>query len=79
MNKLDTLDIVQKYHSVDDFFKYKHMNTQLPDELIEYSVKTLNKKKKMSVMQVAEIKAYMTTHIQKRNLIIPLQKKYIFW
>lgn len=66
MNK-NMLESVQKYHSVDDFFKYKLYNTKLPVELKEYSIENTNKKK-MSLMQVAEVKAYLATHIQKRNL-----------
>jgi hypothetical protein len=57
---------MNKSFTVDDFYKYKHVNNK-PIESLEPYLVTQIKKKKNCVMQESEIKAYLTTHIQKRN------------
>jgi hypothetical protein len=64
----NNLDYVQKYHSIEDFFKYKNQNTQLPEELKEYYNGINNRRKRVSIMQPDEVRAYLITHIQKRNM-----------
>ena len=68
MSKLEQFDSVQKYHTVDNFFKYKLYNTKLPNELKDYAIDNLNKKKKVKFIPCQYQKA--PPNVSGRNVLI---------
>lgn len=58
---------MNKSFTVDDFYKYKSTNTDIIEDLKPFMVGTIKKHRRPVIMHETEIKAYLTTHIQKRN------------